>query len=334
MNTLLSIITLYRYDPTIFDGLIIPEQLDKEILVDNILLELGELELLYNDPNMMKFAIERWSAKESKKWNDLYTTTTFEYNPIHNYDRIEDFTDTETRQLAKNNTQTRNLTGSENQTRNLTGSENQIRSLTGSENETRNLTGSENEIKNLSGTSAETRNLKTGVDGTSETTDKDVQGGNNSTKKEVSAYNVSTLATDAVETQTLGATNNKTVNTKTNQTGTDTGTVNTTTTDTGTDNKTITDSGTVNKATVDSGTVNATTSDSGTVNATTTNSGTLTDIEADTGTVEMHRIGNAKGNIGVTTTQQMIEAERNVVKFNLYEYIIESFKLRFCILVY
>lgn len=42
----------------------------------------------------------------------------------------------------------------------------------------------------------------------------------------------------------------------------------------------------------------------------------------------------AYGNIGVTTTQQMIDEERRVVKFNIYDYIIDSFKKRFCILVY
>lgn len=42
----------------------------------------------------------------------------------------------------------------------------------------------------------------------------------------------------------------------------------------------------------------------------------------------------AYGNIGVTTTQQMIEEERGIVKFNIYDYIIDSFKKRFCILVY
>ena len=43
---------------------------------------------------------------------------------------------------------------------------------------------------------------------------------------------------------------------------------------------------------------------------------------------------HSKGNIGVTTTQQMIEQERNIAKFNLYDTITEEFKLRFCILVY
>lgn len=46
------------------------------------------------------------------------------------------------------------------------------------------------------------------------------------------------------------------------------------------------------------------------------------------------RTGRAFGNIGVTTTQQMIEAERNVVKFNIVDYIVEDFKKRFCLLIY
>lgn len=40
------------------------------------------------------------------------------------------------------------------------------------------------------------------------------------------------------------------------------------------------------------------------------------------------------GNIGVTTTQEMIEEQRKIVKFNLYDYIIDEFKNRFCVLVY
>lgn len=41
-----------------------------------------------------------------------------------------------------------------------------------------------------------------------------------------------------------------------------------------------------------------------------------------------------QGNIGVTTTQQMINEEREVDKFNLMDYIIDRFKQRFCLLVY
>lgn len=41
-----------------------------------------------------------------------------------------------------------------------------------------------------------------------------------------------------------------------------------------------------------------------------------------------------QGNIGITTTQQMIRQEREVDKFSLQDYIIDSFKQNFCILVY
>lgn len=41
-----------------------------------------------------------------------------------------------------------------------------------------------------------------------------------------------------------------------------------------------------------------------------------------------------KGNIGVTTTQSMIEEERAVDLFNLFDVMIESFKKRFCIMIY
>ena len=43
---------------------------------------------------------------------------------------------------------------------------------------------------------------------------------------------------------------------------------------------------------------------------------------------------SAAGNIGVTTTQHMIREEREVVQFNIYQFISDSFKNRFCIEVY
>ena len=42
----------------------------------------------------------------------------------------------------------------------------------------------------------------------------------------------------------------------------------------------------------------------------------------------------AHGNIGVTTTQQMIQSEREVVQFNVYHHIVRSFIDRFCIELY
>lgn len=50
----------------------------------------------------------------------------------------------------------------------------------------------------------------------------------------------------------------------------------------------------------------------------------------DTGTITKTR----HGNIGVTMTQQLINAQRDVVQFDLVQYIVESFKKRFCLMVY
>ena len=43
---------------------------------------------------------------------------------------------------------------------------------------------------------------------------------------------------------------------------------------------------------------------------------------------------HAHGNIGVTTTQKLIQEQRAIDLFNLYDIIIEDFKMRFCILIY
>lgn len=44
--------------------------------------------------------------------------------------------------------------------------------------------------------------------------------------------------------------------------------------------------------------------------------------------------GRAYGNIGVTTSQQMLEAELEIDRFNLIQQITDIFKQEFCILVY
>lgn len=44
--------------------------------------------------------------------------------------------------------------------------------------------------------------------------------------------------------------------------------------------------------------------------------------------------GRIHGNIGVTTTQQMIQSELELAKFNIYETIADSFVQEFCLMVY
>ena len=146
---LLSIMALYNYNNAIFDDLQLPKDIDKDVLIPNLLIELAEFEVLYSNYDTMKMAIGFWSKKELPIWEKLVETTKFEYNPIHNFDRTEEYFDKHTRNLSGSNNQTRNLSGSDKETRALSGSNNQIRNLTESNKEIRNLTGSDNETRNL-----------------------------------------------------------------------------------------------------------------------------------------------------------------------------------------
>lgn len=65
-----------------------------------------------------------------------------------------------------------------------------------------------------------------------------------------------------------------------------------------------------------------------------THSGKDTTNETNSGTDKDVRDGYARGNIGVMSTQQMIEMQRETVLFNMYDIIIQEFKERFCIMVY
>lgn len=163
--------------------------------------------------------------------------------------------------------------------------------------ETRNLTGSED--------TTETRNL-TGSDDTTET--RNLAGTEDSTTTHsTSAYDSASTFTNRDRTELDKDTS-------------DTGSVTT--------EKDTTEGGTITteKDTTDGGTVSVTGtgSDTGTVSRQYTAS--------DTGTVTHRR--TEQGNIGITTTQQMIKEEREIALFNVYTYITESFKERFCILVY
>ena len=86
----MSLWGLYQVDPTILDGLIVPEGMDGENLRDNLLLETESMEILYPNTLFLKMAVTVWAAERLPVWEKLYATTVLEYNPIENYDRQEE----------------------------------------------------------------------------------------------------------------------------------------------------------------------------------------------------------------------------------------------------
>lgn len=61
-----------------------------------------------------------------------------------------------------------------------------------------------------------------------------------------------------------------------------------------------------------------------------TDTGTRSNVRDHDATVTTRETGN----IGITTTQQMIKEQREVVQFDIYKYIVQSFKSMYCLGVY
>lgn len=217
----LSIFGLWTYDNTVLDGLTanlpsfedadeVVHTLDGSVLVDNILLEYGELEILYPDPDFCKMAITAWAKKQKDVWQELFETMFYDYDPIENYYRKEHWTDDFTH---------------------------------GHKRDT-DLTHGHKITMDVDDT---TTNSVTGYNGTT-LADKDK----------------TVFSNDDTETH------------------------------------------------------------SGKDSTSETNSGKDSDV----------RDGYARGNIGVMSTQQMIQMQRETVAFNMYDTIMQEFKERFCIMIY
>lgn len=119
-----DLIGLYQFDNTLFDNLHLPAALQdqKDMLIDNLLMETAERELIYPDAGFMKSAIDRWSLKQCPIWEKLYETTQYDYNPIWNVDGkvIEDRDLKGTDYLTDDHTTTRTHTDTITRTNNNT----------------------------------------------------------------------------------------------------------------------------------------------------------------------------------------------------------------------
>ena len=95
---MLTIMGMYEYDNTIFNSLVLPEGLDRNTAIDEIIMECAELECLYPSIPFLKKAVGIWSATMQSSFARVWSAVNLEYNPIENYDRQENETTTGTRQ--------------------------------------------------------------------------------------------------------------------------------------------------------------------------------------------------------------------------------------------
>lgn len=218
ISATMTIWGLYRYDPTIFDTMTLPTGIEKEDIVEEILLDGGSLEILYPQPDFLKSAIAVWSKHRAPIWAKMLETTEYEYNPIYNYDRYEEVTEGETGENSHTAEQT------------------------------------------SSGTSG--------------------------TTNESSADNTATVSQTGYNSNTFVDTNQQVSN---------------------------------GSNSVESNTESSTTNN----------------IE-ESGSTEIARTRSAHlyGNIGVTTTMQMIEAQRGIIDYDVTQVIVDEFLNKFCLAVY
>lgn len=237
-----NIVALLEWDNTLWDTIVLPDGVDRQQVTDNILLKAGHRALLHPNPHYMKWAHGVWSKRMLPVWVKLIATTEYDYNPIHNYDRKEEYTDI--RNIGRK-------TGVE------TGYE---ESITGRDsNEREEFTNTHNSRSD-----------------------------NTIVTHEVSAENTETYQPDSRDT-TDGS---------------------------------IRDNGGSDSAITDSGSNSSSTT------------GNSTQVGAETTEDTFTHTAHLYGNIGVTTTQQMIEAEREVVRFNIIDEIVDSWIDEFCLYVW
>ena len=100
----------------LFSNLIVPDGGVKQTLVDTILMTGGEFPVLWANPDFVQRMIGVWSAKMKPTFDRWQQTLTEQYDPLHNYDRYEEYQDKENTKGTADDTTTRKVTGFDSDT--------------------------------------------------------------------------------------------------------------------------------------------------------------------------------------------------------------------------
>lgn len=260
MRAFFSVMGMYNHEEEIFTDFRVPTGLDRTTAIHKILFDNAELGLVYTDPDIFTLLIKNWTDSNFYSWQRAFDALHSEYNPIHNYNRTEEWTDE--------------------------GS--------GTKNNTDTTTGSDTDVTD--GTVVETPNLTVDITLTKGTSEQVTH--NTTVTHNEAGYNDGNTPVYAHDDKTTGTE---------------------TTTASGSDRTLEHDTGTF----------------------TTDNDTTVThsfnhsvESEGEHTSLDEHE-GHIYGNIGVTTTQKMIEEEMELrIKYNIYDMISMSFRSNFCIMVY
>ena len=298
MRATISILGLNNFDESIWDNFQVPAQANKEDIIDEILLECSDFELLYPDWDVMHHAIGLWSRKELPIWQRLYDAKEYEYNPLWNVDA----TIKEIRDVTDNSNYTDNTLGSNAKTGEREGAN------------TENLTENIDETINRSGTVNTDLNETTTSegDGTRSTTTNN----NGSVLHQSNTFNSGEMIDNSKDITQATETQNETTHNE------------------GTEEHDSTGHEVSNSQDVRD--FNRTQGINGTNTENTSEQGNYTEDKQGTESRATHDVYDVvrQGNIGVTSSQQLLTEEWEVSQLDPEQYIIDSFKQRFCLLLY
>ena len=83
---------IYQYDKTLFDDIALPDGIDKDNLVSDIMRNSGDLYPYHQVPEYLKRNMNFWFARRLFDFSRMYEALRIEYSPIENYDRKENIT--------------------------------------------------------------------------------------------------------------------------------------------------------------------------------------------------------------------------------------------------
>lgn len=357
-TVLVNLMAILKINPKAMDDMHIPDGLDRDLVIDTIVLETAGLSIVYSDPLMFPIILERWSRRRNYIWTEMYKTLLYKYDPISNYDRWEETVsrnDHEGSSQTKGQFETSGNTQDKHSGDFTTGmTEGGDEDSTGSG--TRGLKTSGSDDIDASYETTRTPELtrteisstdKNGETSTQQSSDLS-EDTTNSSQTTHSNYGFNSSIPAKAWDETLISKGNRSNTSSGNSSGdsSEHTEYSSTIKDTGTEKE----SGTSNSKEKTSGTEDETTGSTGHRDWTGKRDETGNDSFVDTGTHDERGADGRRdadqsidfnaskshmyGNIGVTTTQQMIEQQRKVVQLDIIDMILKEFKQQFCIGIY
>ena len=85
-NITLSLQGMYDYDNSIFSGMVLPEGVERQTVIDTILMYAGANEVRYPSIPLLTHAITTFFKHNQFRYAEFWKSVNFEYDPLLNYD--------------------------------------------------------------------------------------------------------------------------------------------------------------------------------------------------------------------------------------------------------